>query len=108
MKGTSMNKDTAGKCQMCGLEDCAVESHSLVVSIEKGHVRRASEAADQVFAAASADKVKVESGVVFMTAILLIERLAKIHGCDPSSIIHNIAGCFDFKAKHMHVDKPLN
>jgi hypothetical protein len=86
-------------CTRCGREhcDCAATQE---IPIRKGHVRRAVRASDEVFAAASGVE-DVEHGVVLMTAILLVERLARAHHCEPRVILQRIAECFALKQKHL-------
>src|SRR5262245_33368831 len=98
-------KDSEGKqavdrdvCSHCGRVSCD-SGASLDIAIEKGHVRRASRAADGVYAAANAPRGTAH-GVVFMTAILLVERLATAYNCDPRVILGKIARCFDVKEAH--------
>lgn len=77
------------------------------IAIRKGHVRRASLAADAVYSAAQgADGV--ENGVVLMSAILLIERLATAHQCDPRSVVNKIVRCFDIRDGYLRATKDKN
>src|SRR5262245_50586469 len=64
---------TPSSCPQCG-RPTRTDADELQIAIEKGHVRRASRAADGVFEAAGGERPA--RGVVFMTAVLLIERLA--------------------------------
>lgn len=100
-----MNHDSASKCPQCGV---ALRSDlgDLEIAIEKGHVRRASRAADGVFEAAGGRRP--EHGVVFMTAILLIERLAHAYGCDPRRVIQEIGQCFDFRDSQLRSEDHSN
>ena len=68
------------------------------IAIRKGHVRRAIRAADSVLAAAK-DPLgsDVEKGVVLMTAVLLVERLATASGHDPNAVLRKMADCFTVK-----------
>lgn len=68
------------------------------IAIRKGHVRRAIRAADAVFAAAK-DPLggDVEQGVVLMTAVLLVERLAAASGHEPNAVLRKMADCFTVK-----------
>lgn len=70
----------------------------LEIAIRKGHVRRAIRAADSVFAAAK-DPLgsDVEQGVVLMTAVLLVERLATASGHEANAVLRKMADCFTVK-----------
>jgi hypothetical protein len=71
------------------------------IPIKKGHVRRAMRAADQVYAEAKNPLGDdTEPGVVLMTAVLLVERLAQASGCDPGAVLHKMADCFEFKRRY--------
>ena len=68
------------------------------IAIRKGHVRRAIQAADSVFAAAQATPDGgVEQGVVLMTALLLVERLAVASGHEPNAVLRKMEDCFTAK-----------
>jgi hypothetical protein len=72
----------------------------LEIAIRKEHVRRAIRAADSVLAAAkSVVGSEVEQGVVLMTAVLLVERLAAASGREPTAVLSKIAECFAVKRK---------
>jgi hypothetical protein len=84
-----------------------VDDHRAQISFKTGDVRRASRAADGVYLAARGPNGP-ENGVVLMSAILLIERLAAAHQCDPRAVIRTIEHCFDKKAKLMHATDHRN
>jgi hypothetical protein len=90
-------------CAHCGCE-VANDPSKLDIAIKKGDVRRASKVADGVFSAARGH-FGVEQGVVFMTTILLIERLAAARNCDPRTILRKVAGCFQLKEQFQHQGK---
>jgi hypothetical protein len=70
----------------------------LEIAIRKGHVRRAIRAADSVFVAAkSILGGEIEQGVVLMTAVLLVERLATASGREPNAVLSKMADCFAVK-----------
>jgi hypothetical protein len=100
-----MKRESVSKCPECGSPVCS-DSGDLEIAIKKGHVRRASRAADAVFAAAGGPPP--ELGVVLMTAILLIERLARAYTCDPRRVIQEIEHCFDVRDGHLRSDDPSN
>lgn len=111
-RGDSMRKAKSRdeRCERCGHSNCD-GTDLLDIPIEKGHVRRAIRAADAVYA--SAAKVggaahEVESGVVLMTAVLLVERMAAAHNSAPGAVLNLIASCFDLKQRHMVTLKHSN
>jgi hypothetical protein len=70
----------------------------LEIVIRKGDVRRAIRAADSVFVAArSLLSGEVTQGVVLMTAVLLVERLATASGREPGVVLSKMADCFAVK-----------
>lgn len=82
-------------CSFCG-HDSSDRPAKLDIPVLKGHVRRASRAADRVFAEAGSPG-EVEDGLVLMTAILLVERLATSHACDHQRVLETIAQCFQLR-----------
>jgi hypothetical protein len=93
-------------CAQCGHEGHARPS-TLEITIKKGYVRRASLAADGVYASAQTPQ-GTENGVVLMSAILLVERLAKAHSCDPRAVISTMARCFDARDRFMTAPRERN
>jgi hypothetical protein len=97
------SRNDSESCQRCGYP--ADESAAaLDIPIKKGHVRRAIRAADGVAAAAAkGDGASTphakdpEPGVVLMTAVLLIERVAATYECEPAAVLNHIARCFEMK-----------
>ena len=86
-------------CPTCDRQKPAdLDAHRSQISIQKSDLRRASRAADGVYLAARGPKGP-QSGVVLMSAILLIERLATAHRCDPRGVIRMIELCFEKKAE---------
>lgn len=88
-------------------EPADLETHRRQISIQRGDVRRASRAADGVFLAARGPN-GLENGVVLMSAILLIERLAAAHRCGPRAVIRLIEHCFEQKAALMRASGPCS
>jgi hypothetical protein len=82
---------------------CSAEGETaapLSIAIKKGHVRRAIRAADLVNAEAKhALTGETERGVLLMTAVLLVERLASGAGCDPNAVLERMADCYAFKRR---------
>lgn len=102
-------RDPEGCCQHCGRIGCAGPL-ALDIPVQKGHVQRAIRAADAVYEAAADGKSdsQVEPGMVLMTALLLVERLAVAHDCAPASILQKMASCFEFKQQHAAALKHCN
>lgn len=90
-------KHNAQRCQLCGRSDCPGHDPA-EIPILKGHVRRAIRAADAVCAAAVSDDGP-EPGVVLMTALLLVERLATAQGCEPAAVLQKMADSFETKRR---------
>ncbi|HKP57752.1 MAG TPA: hypothetical protein VJV78_13565 [Polyangiales bacterium] len=84
-----------------------LDAHRREISIQRGDVRRAARAADGVFRVAHGPN-GLESGVVLMSAILLIERLAAAHGCRPLAVIRLIEHCFEQKAALTRASGPCS
>ena len=97
---------TSAICQACGHSDGEAAS-SPAIMIRQGHVRRASLAADGVCTAARGTQ-GVEHGVILMTAILLVERLANTYKCDPRQILSQMARCFDIKDRYKRTPRHEN
>jgi hypothetical protein len=93
-------------CSRCGSARCSGQ-RKLDIAIKHGDVRRASRMANGVFDFARGP-CGFEHGVIFMTAILLIERLAETLRCDPQSVLHKIMCCFELKAEHMTASDDCN
>ena len=93
-------------CSLCG-HGVSGSPSEVEIAIRKGHVRRASLAADGVYGLAQSSE-GVEPGVVLMSAILLIERLASAHQCDPRAVITKIARCFDIRDGYLRAAKEQN
>jgi hypothetical protein len=91
------SKHSTQRCQLCRRADCPGH-RAADIPIRKGHVRRAIRAADAVCAAANGDEGD-EPGVVLMTALLLVERLASAHGCEPAAVLQKMADSFDIKRR---------
>ena len=77
------------------------------IVVEKGHVRRALRAAEIVYREAAPSEGK-DNGVVLMTAVLLVERLATALDRDPLCVLDTMARCFNFKRKHLEGLKRSN
>jgi hypothetical protein len=76
------------------------------IPIRKSHVRRAIRAADAVCAASkSAPGQRDEAGVVLMTAVLLVERLARTAGCEPDAVLSQLSDCFELKRAYEQLPK---
>ena len=75
---------------------------SVSIPIKRGHVGRAVRSADLVCAEAN-DSItgSTERGIVLMTAILLVERLATSVGCDPCAVLDRMADCFEVKRRYV-------
>ena len=74
------------------------DSPTVQIAIRKGDVRRAIHAANAVYELArETSKSDVEDGMVLMTAVLLVERLAAASNCEPISVLNKMADCFEFK-----------
>jgi hypothetical protein len=82
----------------------------LDISVKKGHVQRAIRVADTVenAAAIGTPDQQPEPGMVLMTALILVERLAAAHHCEPADILHKMASCFAFKQSHAEALKQCN
>lgn len=76
----------------------ARDARKLRIPIKKGHVRRAMRLAEAVNEG-SRDDVSgdLEPGLVLMTAVLLVERLAGASGCPPTAVLDKMADCFALK-----------
>lgn len=95
-------------CLACDPEKPArVDAHRSQIFIKTGDVRRASRAADSVYLAAQGPNGP-ENGIVLMSAILLIERLASAHRCDPRAVLRMIEQCFEKKAELMQATDHCN
>ena len=105
MKDFATKASHASGCTLCG--DGADAPSNLEIVIRRGHVRRASLAADGVYMAARGTE-GIENGVVLMSAILLIARLATAHHCDPRSVLSQIARCFEIKEAYVRAPKAQN
>jgi hypothetical protein len=95
-----------GKNLKCNPETGAASVTRDIV-VDKGHVRRALRAAEIVFREAAPNGGK-DNGVVLMTAVLLVERLAISLNRDPLCVLDTMARCFDFKRKHVQSLKRPN
>jgi len=84
-------------CTACGREP-QPKSVDLHVPIRKGHVRRAIQAANMVHTDATGPN-GLEDGILLMTAVLLVERMATKHACEPSVVLEKIASCFKLKQR---------
>lgn len=89
--------DPEAECR-CGRAGCGC-ARALDIVVEKGHVRRAIAAANTVSDAATGANGP-EAGVVFMTALLLVERLATAFDCEPGVLLARMANCFELKRRH--------
>ena len=96
----------AAPCSSCGGAHAGT-SVNVEIVIRKGHVRRASMAADGVCEAAQGAH-GIEHGMVLMGAILLVERLAAAYHCDPRSIISKMGRCFDVKDSYLRAPTRCN
>lgn len=90
-------KHNTQRCQLCGRADCPGHNPA-DIPILKGHVRRAIRAADAVCAAAAGEEGQ-EPGMVLMTALLLVERLANAQGCEPAAVLQKMADSFETKRR---------
>jgi hypothetical protein len=101
------SRNDSESCQRCGYPTDETAA-ALDIPIKKGDVRRAIRAADGVEAAATQDDgastpnaKDPEPGVVLMTAVLLIERVAATYECEPAAVLNHIARCFELKQEHL-------
>lgn len=85
----------------CGRTGCNGARRTDIV-VEKGHVRRAIVAADAVSRMATGAQGP-ENGVVLMTALLLVERLARAYACEPHAMLAKMATCFELKRRHIAI-----
>jgi hypothetical protein len=95
------------RCEKCGRDDCAGPPPRLEIPIEKGNVRRAIGLADAVYCDATSAE-GTANGVVLMTAMLLLERLAASYQCDPLAVLDKVARCFALKRKYTDALKHRN
>lgn len=63
-------------------------------------MRRASAVASAALQLATTENGP-EDGVVLMTALMLVERLASSHGCEPRAMLVKMANCFALKRRLM-------
>jgi hypothetical protein len=77
------------------------------IVVEKGHVRRARRAMEMVVRQATRAHGR-DNGVVLMTAVMLVECLAKSLDRDPLRVLDTMARCFDFKRRHLEAQKQAN
>lgn len=77
------------------------------IVVEKQHLRRAIAAANRVSDAGTEQRAP-DSGVIFMTAVLLVERLAATFRCDPHAVLTKMAACFDLKRRYLAERKDHN
>jgi hypothetical protein len=97
---------TTKRCHglMSDVESGASEDRrpSVEITLRAGCVRRAMGAANLVcFSVARGQGGEVEGGVVFMTAVLLVERIASACNCDPFSVLEKMADCFKLKRRRL-------
>jgi hypothetical protein len=97
MTMTTKRRGAKALCR-CGRVDCQ-GSRPLDIAVGKEHLRRAMLAADDVCRAARGSE-GTEAGVVFMTAVLLVERLATSLGCEPDAVLAKISRCFELKRRY--------
>jgi hypothetical protein len=120
MKSTA-KKPSAPGCPACGSQGCedpqtpsaprAVEPapspRSDTMGARSENLRRALHASDRVYGQAqTADGT--DNRFVFMTAVLLVERLAKSLDREPVSVLGKMARCFDVKRQHAEALKQSN
>ena len=77
------------------------------IIVDKGHVRRALRVTEVVYREPLFNQGK-DNGVVLMTAVLLVERLAASLECDPLVVLENMARCFAFKRRYLQSLKGCN
>lgn len=94
------------QCEWCGRESCG-RPVKVDLEVDRGHVRRASIAANHVYAQACGP-AGTENGLVFMTTILLVERLAHAFACEPEAVLHKVLHCFLLKRRLSQSMKPCN
>jgi hypothetical protein len=104
MTAIAKRRDAETVCS-CGRADC--DARTLEVIVESGHVRRAIIAANAVDQVAHSGE-RPKTGVVFMTALLLIERLAHRNHCDPVALLQKMASCFELKRRDTARSKYCN
>lgn len=92
-----MNDRAPTKAVHSDLEQGTQRATEPQIPIRKGQVRRAIRVADAACAAATGESGEVEAGLVMMTAILLVERLATASGCTPMAVLNKMAECFELK-----------
>jgi hypothetical protein len=90
-------RDAKALCR-CGRVDCQ-GSRPLDIPVGKEHVARAMLAADGVCRAALGSE-GTDTGVVLMTALLLVERLATSLGCEPDAVLAKLSRCFELKRRY--------
>jgi len=83
----------------CGRAGCK-GTRKLDIVIDKAHLRRAIVAANGVNDAARSGDAP-DPGVVFMTALLLVERLATSCDCEPHALLAKMASSFELKRRHL-------
>ena len=97
--------DIESNCR-CGRVGCKGE-RKVEIFVEKGHVRRAIVAANGVDRVAQGPEGP-EAGVLLMTALLLVERLAKKYESEPHVLLAKMANCFELKRRHTEAPRRRN
>jgi hypothetical protein len=115
---STAKKRNATECPACGRQGCQAPQTAQTTqpvtrpsepapSSRAEDMRRAFRATDKVYGQAqTADGT--DNSFVFMTAVLLVERLAKSLDREPVSVLGKMARCFDAKRMHAEALKQSN
>src|SRR4051794_38925835 len=109
MDSTAKKQNAIG-CPACGSQGCQdPQTPSAPRAVEPApdsrndprseNMRRAFHASDNVYGQAQTPD-GTDNRFVFMTAVLLVERLAKSLDREPVSVLGKMARCFDVKRQH--------
>ena len=90
----------------CGRPGCN-GNRAVDIVVGKRQLRRAMAAAEQVNDEAMLDDGP-EAGVIFMTALLLVERLAESLDCAPHAVLQEMAHSFELKRRYLAESKARN
>jgi hypothetical protein len=115
---STVKKRNVTECSACGRQGCqdpqtAQTTQSVPRTGEPApdsraeNMRRAFRATDKVYGQAQTAN-GTDNRFVFMTAVLLVERLAKSLDREPVSVLGKMARCFDVKRMHAEALKQSN
>lgn len=86
------------QCGVCNQDRCTCPVKP-AIGIKHGDVRRGMRAANLAYEEARTEGV-IANGVVLMTAILLVERLANSLNLEPLRVLQTMARCFEHKRQY--------